>query len=85
MIYNEELLSDGGFSRLSSKQQFDIIAKHCVGIEKRIRSASSRSEAERISADECLRFQHECPSEMLRKALTQKVKELIIKHWQYEK
>jgi hypothetical protein len=81
MMFNEELLSDERFAPLSNTQQSEIISKHCAEVEKYIRTASSRLEAERISANTCLQFQHECSSDLVRNALTRRVEELITKHW----
>jgi hypothetical protein len=81
MMFNEELLTVDRFAQLKSSQQYDIIAKHCSEVEERIRTASSRCEAERVSANTCLQFHHECPSALVRDALTRRVGELISKHW----
>jgi hypothetical protein len=81
MIFNEELLTDDRFARLNSTQQFDMIAKHCGEIEERIRTASSRIEAERNSTSACVQFEKECPSMLVRHALLRHVEELIVKYW----
>ena len=85
MIFNEELLPDDRFAQLNSTQQSEIIANHCAEIEELIRTASSRFEAERISADACLRFENECPSMLVRHALTHRVEEFITKYWSQKK
>jgi hypothetical protein len=85
MILNEELLSDIHFVQLRKQHQYEIISKHCVKIEERIRIALSRLEAERISADACLQFEKECPSMLLRNALIHRVEELIAKYWSHKK
>ena len=81
MIFNEELLSDDHFAQIHSSQQSEIITKHCAEVEECIRTARSRLEAERISANMCIQFQHECSSSVVRNALTRRVQELITKHW----
>jgi hypothetical protein len=81
MIRNEELLNDQQFLQLNQMRQSDLIAKHCAGIEEHIRTALSRFEAERIAANTCLQFQHECTSALVRNVLTHRVEELMIKHW----
>jgi hypothetical protein len=85
MILNEELLTDEGFARFGKQRQSEIIAKHCSEVEERIRTASSRLEAERGSAEACLQFEKECPSMLVRNALASRVEELIAKYWKYKK
>jgi hypothetical protein len=81
MMFNEELLTDDRFARLNSTQQYEVIGKHCVDIEERIRTATSRLDAERNSTSACLQFEKECPSMLVRHALTRRVEELLIKYW----
>jgi len=81
MMFNEELLTDDRFMQMNSNQQSILITKHCAEVEEQIRAASSRLEAERVSANTCLQFQHECPNALVRDALTRRVGELISKHW----
>jgi hypothetical protein len=84
MTFDEELFNDHLFLQLEKNRQYELIAKHCADIEKQIRTASSRSDAERISTSACFQFENECPSNLLRNALTRRVKELIAKYWSKE-
>jgi hypothetical protein len=84
MIFNEELLTDNRFAQLNRAQQSNIIANHCAEIEERIRNASSRLEAERVLASTCLQFEKECPSMLVRNALTSRMEELIAKYWNHK-
>jgi hypothetical protein len=81
MMMNEELLNDDRYLRLNQSQQMDLIAKHCAGIEKRIREAQSRKEAETIADDACGRFETECPSDMVRRGLVLRVREMVEQRW----
>ena len=81
MITNEELLSDERFAQFSTQHQTEIITAHCKDVEERIRSASSRLVAEREAVGGCLQFEKECPSMLVRSALTRRVEELITKYW----
>jgi hypothetical protein len=81
MIKNEELLSDERFVRFSTQHQSEIISLHCGEIEERIRTASTRLEAELGSAEACLQFEKECPSTLVKQAMTRRVENLIIQYW----
>ena len=85
MVLSEELLTDNRFVQLSNHRQTEIIAKHCMTVEEHIQQASSRFEAERIAIDECLLFEQECPSLLVRNALRRRVEELIHQHWNSKK
>ncbi|MBN1397370.1 MAG: hypothetical protein JXA06_04985 [Bacteroidetes bacterium] len=80
-MISEELFSEYQFLQLNKNRQSDLIAKHCIEVEKIIRTASSRVEAEQLSADACSHFQDECPSSIVRNALTHHVEELIKNYW----
>jgi hypothetical protein len=81
MILNEELLSDERFAQFSAQHQTEIISFYCTELEERIRTASSRNEAEHESVKTCIQFEKQCSSTLVRKALTHKVQELITKYW----
>ena len=85
MILNEELLSDERFAQFSTQRQSEIIAARCMEVEERIRTASSRLEAERESVGACLKFEKECFSMLVRNALTRRVEKLITKYWSQNK
>ena len=85
MILNEELLSDERFAQFSTQRQSEIIAARCKEVEERIRTASSRLEAERESVGACLKFEKECSSMIVRNALTRRVEKLITKYWSQNK
>jgi hypothetical protein len=82
MKFNEELLTDYQFGQLHRTRQTELIVSHCATIEEHIRHASSRLEAEQISSSACSEFKNECPSEIVRNALTRHVEDLIKKYWQ---
>jgi len=46
MIRNEELIDEQQFLQLNQTRQSDLILTHCSGMEKRIRNARSKEEAE---------------------------------------
>ena len=81
---HEELFNNRLFLQLENKRQSELIAKHCADIEEQIRTASSRSDAERISTSACFQFENECPSKLLHNALRRRVKELIAQYWSQE-
>ena len=81
MHFNEELLTDERYLRLTGKQQSEHIANHCAEIEDRIRLAPSRLEAVRLKELTCTKFKQECQSTLVRTALTRYVEELIARHW----
>ena len=78
---NEELLNDDRFLKLNRSQQMELIAKHCVGIQERIQEAQSRREAETIAEEACGRFVTECPSDMIRRLLVLRVREMVEQRW----
>jgi flavoprotein len=81
MMMNEELLNDDRFLQLNQNQQSELIAKHCAGIERRIREAQSRKEAEMISEEACGKFETECPSDMIGRGLVLRVREMMEQRW----
>jgi len=80
-MMNEELLNDDRFLRLNHSQQMDLIAKYCAGIEKRIGEAQSRKRAETIADDACGKLESECPSDMVRRGLVLRVREMVEHRW----
>ena len=80
-MMNEELFSEDRFVQLNQNQQLDLIAKHCEGIEVRIREAQSRKEAETIAEEACGKFETECPSDILRRGLNLRVREMVEQRW----
>jgi hypothetical protein len=81
MMMNKELLNENRFLQLNQDQQLELIAKHCAGIEKRIREAQSRKEAETIAEDVCGKFETECPSDVIRRGLVLCVREMVEQRW----
>ncbi len=80
-MINEELLNDDRFLQLNQHQQLDLIAKHCAGIEKRIQESQSRNEAATIAEKACGAFETECPSDMIRRGLVLRVREMVEQRW----
>jgi len=80
-MMNEELLNEDRFLRLNGSDQMALIAKHCAGIEKRIREAQSRKGAEAIAEEACGKFETECPSDMIRRGLVLRVREMVERRW----
>ncbi len=62
-------------------RQFALLDSYCTGIEKAIRTASSRSEAEIVVASACGRFERECASGILRGAVTKHIRGLLSLYW----
>jgi hypothetical protein len=79
--FEDELLSDESFRRLSKQRQSELIGKHCAGIEEKIRSSTSPGEAECIAADACRKFEDECPSALILDALKSRLEHLIGQYW----
>ena len=75
------MMIDERFLKLNQSQQSELIAKHCAGIEKRIQGAQSRKEAETIAEDACGKFETECPSDMIRRGLVLRVREMVEQRW----
>jgi hypothetical protein len=80
-MMNEELLNDDRFLLLNQSQQLELITKHCSGIERRIRETQSREEAETIAEDACGKFETECPSDLIRRGLVMRVREMVERRW----
>jgi hypothetical protein len=81
-MISEELLPDENrFIRLDQSQQSELIAKHCAGIEQRIQNTHSRKEAETIADEACGKFETECPSDILRRGLLLRVREMVEHRW----
>ena len=78
---NEELLNENRFIQLHPNQQLELITKHCAGIGDRIREAQSRKEAEAIAEEACGKFETECPSDILRRGLVLRVREMVEQRW----
>ena len=80
-MINEELLNEDRFLQLNQSQQSELIAKHCSGIEKGIWESQSRKEAEMIAVEACGKFETECPSDMVRRGLLLRVREMVEQRW----
>jgi hypothetical protein len=81
MIRNEELVSEQQFLQLNQIRQSELIAKHCFGIEERIRSAQSKEEAEQIASKACSKFESECTSSIVRTALAKYIQSKVMQYW----
>ena len=81
MDIDEELLVDQHFQRLNLKTQSEIIAARCGGVQTLIKNAYSRVEAVKIADRACRRFADECQSEILRRALMERVQQMVEKYW----
>jgi hypothetical protein len=77
----DEPISAGEFLRASTMRQAELIHHYCGRIDERIRMANSREAAAEIAEEACRTFKTECPSEILRAALTGHVREVLEKHW----
>ena len=66
---------------MNGERRTALIAKLCAGAEERIRSATSRQEAERIAASACDELGGTCESTLVRRALTAKLETLIAERW----
>jgi flavoprotein len=80
-MISEELLNEDRFLQLDQRQQSELIAKHCSGIEKGIRESQSRKEAAMIAAEACGKFETDCPSDMIRRGLVLRVREMVEQRW----
>ena len=81
MIRNEELIDEQQFLQLNQTRQSDLIMKHCSGMEKRIRNARSKEEAEQIASKACSEFEEECTSSIVRMALAQYIQVKVFQYW----
>jgi hypothetical protein len=81
MIRNEELINEQQYLRFNQIRQSELIKGHCSGIEERIRNAQSKEEAEQIASKACNKFESECTSSIVRKALAQYIQGKIKHYW----
>jgi len=81
---DEELLNEHKFLQLNKTRQSDLIAKHCAGIEEKIRLSSSLHEAESIAAAMCKKFEDECSSSIIRSVLVLHLQNIIKQYWKKE-
>jgi hypothetical protein len=78
---NEELVNEHHFLQLDRFRQSEFITKHCAGIEKQIRSAGNRAEAEKVVVQACAEFEKECKSNIIRNLINSYIKEKLGKYW----
>jgi hypothetical protein len=78
----DESMTDRQFLGLGERRQREALAEHCAQIEKRIRIAPSRLEAEDAAQQACDRFARDCPSSIVRKALARRIWELVEQRWE---
>ncbi len=76
-----DLMTDRQFVDMGEERQALILAKNCSGLEEKIRSAGSRSEAQQVGHRACETLQDACESRMVRRALVQRMEELIKEYW----
>lgn len=81
MHFNEELLTDERFQKLHGNRQTELINSYCNEIEDKIRTAASYQEAVWQRDLACTQFNKQCPSAIVRTALTHHVNELISRYW----
>jgi hypothetical protein len=81
MIRNEELINEQQFLQLNQIRQSELITKHCSGMEKRIRNARFKDEAEQIAGKVCSKFEDECTSSIVRMALAQYIQGKVTQYW----
>ena len=81
MIWNEELINEQQFLQLNQIRQSELIAKHCSGIEERIRNVRSKKEGEQIASNACSKFESECTSSIVRMALAQYIQVKVTQYW----
>jgi len=78
----DEPLDDRRYLQLNGRQQAELIEQYCGGIETRIRSAGSYDDAKRIVDQACGAFERECPSDLIRRSLAERVKEMAREYWE---
>ena len=81
MIEDEELINEHQYLQLNQTRQSELIMKHCSGIEKLIRDAKSKEEAEQIANKACDKFESECASSIVRMALSQYLQAKVTHYW----
>ncbi|MCX6122331.1 MAG: hypothetical protein NTX44_12045 [Ignavibacteriales bacterium] len=81
MIQNEELINEQQFLHLNQIRQSELITKHCSSIEKSIRDARSKVEAEQIASKAYNKFESECTSSIVRLALAQYMQAKVTHYW----
>ena len=81
MYRDDEPLDDRRYHLLSSGQQAALIDRYCRGIEEQIRNAGSFSEAMVRAEEACGAFEKECPSDIIRRMLLQRVRAMVNDHW----
>ena len=75
----DELIQDNPISK--DPFQEETIRNYCLGIEEKIRSAKSQSEASRIIETTCNAFESACESDVVRSSLRHHLAGLLKKYW----
>ena len=75
------MLNERQFIQLGQVKQFELIIRHCSGIEERIGNARSKEEAERFVNVACEKFANECTSGIIRAALKQHMQAKVSQYW----
>ena len=78
---DDDRFLDERFSAARSPLDDALIGKYCVGIEDRIRMATSAKAAQLVVYDACREFERECGSEIIPLFLKRHVNELYEKYW----
>ncbi len=81
MFGDEEPLDDARYMRMSSQQQMELIQRYCGGIEEKIKGAPSGDAARTLADEACGAFEKECPSDLIRRTLLRRVREMVEEHW----
>ena len=81
MIPEDEVLDDRRYMQMNSQQQLRLIEQYCGGIGEKIRTAASKEEARRLADEACGAFERECPSDLVRRSLVHRVRQMVDEHW----
>ncbi len=77
----DELLDERRHDFLHESHQKEVIARYCEGLEKRLKNAPTKKEAEALVSESCRGFEQTCPSRIVRTFLETYARSLFDRHW----
>lgn len=80
-MIQEELTDESHSIRPPLQSQTELLSYYCRDIKDKIIGSSTMTEAQRIADEQCLLFQGSCSSEVLHRAMTQYVHDIIKLNW----
>ena len=77
----DELTDESVFTKLPFQKQAELITRYCNGIQEKINLSPTLTEAQRIADEHCEQFHRSCSSDVLSKAMSEYVQNLIRQRW----